>query len=416
MGYGKHMMELAQEWLRLNPDPKSPFLKIPGLDKNDDRDRKRGTSRDKIAYYESVAKFRPEIAEHVAQIKDLDRAVAAEAQNLHQHETEFEDLIRSRKPGHDKYEMHDGHPTAGQWILSWARSGYNAFDLSADFVAAMLLTDARALDVDLVRLPFPAILITIPDGFAIGIEGRSYTKIHVTEIAASTVKMLHVRDTVWDALKDLPHDEVRDVLAQAQREVDANAVKKPSLLDRAGGSLLGASPVVRPSADLGTLHIYATDGVSVLDTLIDRKDLTWDAFDDLPDAVEHDADRRARHALRQVVFGMLAYVSAVDRAIEPRFSEPRKVRDDRARVAQWTVGRTVRIDPTLVRLARSGDRETMFRLKHRFIVRGHYRNQAHGPQRMLRTSKWIACFWKGPEEGAELVHTYKLEEPSKDVT
>jgi hypothetical protein len=412
VGYAKQMMELARDWLRLNPDPRSPFLKVPGFDKNKNRARAHGVSAEKLRQLEIQTKLTPALAPILEQLKDLDRQVRAESVQLHDHAAEFEDNVRSRKPGQEKYALDDRHPTAGQWILSWARSGYNAFDLSADFVAAMLLTDARALDVDLVRLPFPSVLIMIPDGFAIGVEGRSYTKIHVTEVAAPDVKLLHVRDVVWDMLKDLPYDEAQKFLAQAQREVDV--VRPASLLDRTGGSLLGQSPVVRPSAELGSLHIYATDGAHVLDTWIDRKDLTWDAFDDLPDLVEDGADKRARQTLRQVVFGMLAYVSAVDGAVEARFPEPRKSpREDRSRVAQWVVGRTVRIDPTLVRLARSGDREAQFRLKYRFIVRGHYRNQAHGPQRSLRTSKWIACFWKGPADGAELVHTYKLDDPGK---
>lgn len=32
----------------------------------------------------------------------------------------------------------------------------------------------------------------------------------------------------------------------------------------------------------------------------------------------------------------------------------------------------------------------------------------------LRTKKWIVPFWKGPEEGAALVHTYKLDEVAKE--
>ena len=412
MGYAKQLMELAQEWLRLNPDPKNPFLKVPGFDKN--LGRAHGVPPARLRHLEAQAKGRPDLVPVFEQIKDLDRQLAVDVKQLHEHESDLEDIVRSRKPGQDKYQLDDRHPTGGQWILSWARSGYNTFDLSPDFVAAMLLTDACALDVDLARLPFPAILIMIPDGFAIGIEGRAYTKIHVTEVAAMDVKMLHTRDVVWDALKDLPHEEAQHFIAQARREMATDTIKSPSLLDRAGGSLLGSSPTVRPSAELGALHIYATDGVSVLDTWIDRKNLTWTAFDDLPDGVDNDADKRARQTLRQIVFGMLAYVSAVSGAVEPRFPEPRKPKADKLRVAQWVVGRTVRIDPTLVRLARSGDREALFRLKHRFIVRGHYRNQAHGPQRSLRTSKWIACFWKGPTDGAELVHTYKIHDP-KDL-
>jgi hypothetical protein len=404
MGYAKQMLEIAQEWLRVNPDPKSPFLKVPGLDKDRKSRPEVLTAAEKLRY-DALAKKRPEIAPYIEQIKDLDRQVTEERGLLHQHEADLEKALSSApSPGQAKHVVHEN--LVGRWCLAWARSGYNLFDLSPDFVAAMLLTDARELDVDLVRLPFPAILIMMPDSFAIGAEGRSYTKIHVTEILGSDLRMLHAGDRVSAAISGLDPEMAHKILMDLQ-----TSRQRASLLDRTGASLIGPSAQLRPSAQSGALHIYATDGVSVLDTLIDRKDLTWDAFDDLPDAVTDDADKRARQTLRQIVFGMLAYANAIDRAVEPRFPGAQRPASSKPHVTQWTVGRTVRINPVLVQMARGGNREAMFRLKHRFIVRGHYRNQAHGPQRTLRTSRWITPFFKGPEEGAMLVHTYKLDDP-----
>jgi hypothetical protein len=404
VSYTKQMMEAAQEWLRVNPDPKSPFLRIPGLDKNRETARAEVITDAERRRYDTLVKRRPEIATFVEQLKDLDRQVATERDLLHQHEVDLEKIISSPSPGQDKHVVSQN--LIGRWCLAWARSGYNLFDLSPDFVAAMLLTDARELDVDLVRLPFPAMLIMMPDGFAIGAEGRSYTKIHVTEISGNDLRVLHAGDRVWDALSALPLEEARETLEELMSPTRRSA----SLLDQVGTPLVGPSTSLRPSALGGALHIYATDGVNVLDTLIDREGLSWDAFDDLSDGVTDDADKSARQTLRQIVFGMLAYANAIDRSVEPRFPEPRRPASaDKPRAAQWTIGRTIRIDPMLVQLARGGNREAMFRLKHRFIVRGHYRNQAHGPQRTLRTSRWITPHWKGPTEGATLVHTYKLD-------
>lgn len=414
MSYVRQLIDQASEWLRQNPDPKSPFVHIPGLDKNRDRRVPDRLTSDQLLRYEIAAGQTPAIKPHLAHLKTLVGEVADTRRTLNQHEAEFENELNLPKPGQDKYNLDVGHVTVGRWCLSWARSGYNTFELSPDFVAAMLLTDARALDVDLVRLPFPAILITMPDGFAIGVEGRSYTKIHVTEISASDLRVLNAGDKVWQALADVPREDVQDLLRELQQRSFASPTS--ALLKRVetSKSLLPSKDDLRPSAISGSLHIYATDGDHVLDTLIDRKDLTWDSFDDLPDTVTDDADKIARQTLRQVVFGMLAYANAIDRSVEPRDSKPRRPSTyQRTRTTPWTVGRTVRIDPQLVRLARSGDRASLFRLKHRFIVRGHYRNQAHGPQRSLRTSKWIEPHWKGPQDGAELVHTYKLDEPKE---
>lgn len=406
MSYAKQMISVAQAWLQHNPDPKSPFLRIPGLDKNTNAPPR--LTPERLARYEIEAALHPEIAPYVEDLKALSGQAAEARRELNRREVELEDRLNAPKPGQDKYEVDDRHTVAGRWCLAWARSGCNTFDLSADFIAATLLTDARALDVDLVRLPFPAILIMIPAGFAIGAEGRSYTKIHVTEISARDVRMLHAAEHVAKAVDGLPAEEAHAALSDLLLKPRAER----SLLDTSQGprSLL-ASGALRPSASAGALHIYASDGVHVLDTLIDRDGLTWASFDDLPDTVTDDADKRARQTLRQIVFGALAYANAIDRAVEPRDGAPRRRGpSDKPRPEHWVIGRTVRIDPQLVRLAQSGNREALFRLKCRFIVRGHYRNQAHGPQRALRTSRWIAPFWKGPEDGAALVHTYKLDE------
>jgi len=42
----------------------------------------------------------------------------------------------------------------------------------------------------------------------------------------------------------------------------------------------------------------------------------------------------------------------------------------------------------------------------RFMVRGHWRNQAYGPGRSKRKLLWIKPFWKGPKNAAELVQRY----------
>jgi hypothetical protein len=390
-GYTKRMMEIAAEWLVANPDPGSPFLTVPGLIKN-------GGSKDaavNLARYERMAKQVPAIAPYVEELRSAVKARDEQLGKLHESEVELEDcLSKAPTPGHDKYDADDRHHAdIGRWCLTWARQGYNVFDLSPDFTAAILLTDAREMDISDVRLPFAGMLLMISDGFAQGAEGSSYTKIHVTEVPRSHRSMLGAGEKLFDLLKDLP-------LAESSAIMQVLKDKPPT-----NRSLITDDP-----SDT-VIHIYASDGTRVLETWIERKNLTWDAFDDLPDTVTEDADKQARHALRQIVFGAIAYTNAVEGSMEERFPETKKPSSSpKQRAKHWAIGRTIKIDPQLVRAVRLGSREVSFRLKHRHIVRGHYRNQAHGPARALRTKKWIQPFWKGPEEGAALVHTYKLDE------
>ncbi|MET7713716.1 hypothetical protein [Streptomyces sp. NPDC005407] len=47
------------------------------------------------------------------------------------------------------------------------------------------------------------------------------------------------------------------------------------------------------------------------------------------------------------------------------------------------------------------------RYRHRWVVSGHWRDQAHGPDRSLRRKTWIPAHMKGPE-GAPLLATEKV--------
>lgn len=263
---------------------------------------------------------------------------------------------RMANPGPDSGKL----TAMGPWCVLWDRSGRNVFDLSADFVAAMLLTDPSAVSIDCLRTPFPAMLITIPSGFAVGAEGLHYTKIHVSERHRSS-----------------------------------------------------GVPVI---------IVQAFDGVHSLDHSFEASELTWPLIEQSLDAggetqigyakVADDADDEAQRTALRIVFGLLAYMGAVDGAASRREADsgkrkrPSGAPDPQAPV-HWDVGRSVRLDPQLVRAARSGSREIALRIRRRFIVRGHYRNQACGAGRTDRRRQWIAPHWKGPEAGAQIVHTYK---------
>jgi hypothetical protein len=47
------------------------------------------------------------------------------------------------------------------------------------------------------------------------------------------------------------------------------------------------------------------------------------------------------------------------------------------------------------------------RHRHRWVVSGHWRNQAYGPDRSLRRPTWIAAYVKGPD-GAPLLTTERV--------
>jgi len=345
--YTKRMIEAAAPWLAANPDPTSPNIKIP----SDATPREAEVAR-RIADVRARARRAPKaaapaVAKLLAELDHVVDAHAAATADLRTSEAQLQALFD--KPGDPcrlKVDPDVGDVVIGPWYLAWARQGYNVFELTADFTAAMLLTDPATIDITTLRLPFDGVLVLLPTGFAVGAEGAHYTKAHL-----------------WT-------------------QADAAAT---------------------------SLHCYATDGHRGLYTVIDLAALSWAAVETIPSTVADASDQHAQHTLTRVILGALAYVTAVEGAAARRtVDRPRSVTAPTP--ACWDIGRAIRLTPALVQAARAGSREIALQIKHRFIVRGHYRNQPTGPHRSLRTRIWIAPFWKGPEEGARIVHTYKLDE------
>lgn len=423
--YSKQMMDLAVRWVTANPNPASPFLALPegvgemrapaNLDRFDANLRRRIVeARDRAVEVGDTGKaatidrYTHDALGMVADMQDLDAKIALDNRKL-------TDLVNEPPTaGVGKGLAENAHHLdLGRWALAWARSGCNAFDLSPDFVAAMLLTDPSDLDIADARLPFPGVLITIPSGFAVGAEGGQYTKIHVWEVGASAIAQLDIAAKAAATI-DAASTEERDAMMGRLTE----ARKDPSVL--AICDAIGDRP--DPSSKWrAVLCIHATDGAHAFTTFAEMGAITWKAIEDLAEwsnADRHvcDADRRAQRTIQRIVFGLLAYVSAVDGAVtrrEPERRKPKRAPESRPSltVTQWEVGRTVRLDPQLVRTARGGSREIALSVKHRFTVRGHYRNQACGAGRADRKRIWVAPFWKGPAEGARIVHTYKPTAP-----
>lgn len=355
MSYVKELMAIAATWMKVNPSYEGK-LTLPRYrteatedrsyvaqwEQTRDRARLHDPARaDQLtAAIHEVIKLNVHVDETVAALREAERQIEYQI-------NEVEGTMQNKLTVDMKNPVYS--TVHGRWCLAWGHTGYNVFELTNDFVAAMLLTDPRQIRFEDLRAPFPGILITIPVGFVIGSEGLPYTKIHL------------------------------------------------SFVD-------------------GSWNLIAFDGVHVLDTSVaEGKVLSWDLFESLEERqIYEQADVVAIRSIRQIVFGMLAYITAVDRAVEERptsISKKKRGIDSGPRPRVHDVGRTITIDPMLVRCARNGARDIALQLKHRFIVRGHYREQAHGHARRDRKTIWIMPFWKGPEEGAKLVHTYTPASP-----
>lgn len=97
-------------------------------------------------------------------------------------------------------------------------------------------------------------------------------------------------------------------------------------------------------------------------------------------------------------------------------SKGKRHRDGLGTGTRFVLGTSVTIDlREQVREVLSGTRKGGSP-KVQFTVRGHWRNQAHGPRHSLRRVQWIQPFWKGPEEARALLRGYKVEEKEEQET
>lgn len=89
----------------------------------------------------------------------------------------------------------------------------------------------------------------------------------------------------------------------------------------------------------------------------------------------------------------------------------------------FTVGRTIKLSPELRRSALMGRSDPLWKLAHRYTVRGHFRWQpvgkrlAAGEEGPVNARKqWIQPHWKGPEGAEAWQHVYQVAAPAEAAT
>jgi len=144
-----------------------------------------------------------------------------------------------------------------------------------------------------------------------------------------------------------------------------------------------------------------------------------------PHPVDHLAreDEAAIEGAWRLARNFLLWLDASGGLRKHRSTEvPRKLQEKRSRSGQtwpteWEFGREVVITPELRQAAREAVAGRTrhhavdgWQVRSRFIVRGHWRNQAHGEGRKQRRRQWIEPFWKGPEGSKAWSHLYESKE------
>lgn len=123
--------------------------------------------------------------------------------------------------------------------------------------------------------------------------------------------------------------------------------------------------------------------------------------------------------LKNLVFGVAYSLSDPEKYRKPSAGSSRTKGNQRSGPPDLAQARYLLAPPVTVEVDfRAHVREVLSGARRegpkvQFLVRGHWRNQAHGAGRALRRRQWIQPFWKGPEEARVLLRSHVLEEPER---
>lgn len=290
------------------------------------------------------------------------------------------------------------------WRARWVQDGSPTFQLTHGLEAALVMTDCSGVKWVDFKLPFDSIMITLahPNNL-INITGMD----GVTVMPARWI-IVHTALT-GESLAD----------GEAMNAAYEHASRRMLLGDRGPMSDLVRSVRSRAGARRRLLYrLVAEDGTSIFSTCYvgadeDTIDEWFHPTGKRGGALGVDLDRHASEAASRLVVNLCLYIAGLraDGQWSPR---PPKTQRDGAdpSATTYVVGREIKLSPQVRESARAwceqGRNKAAWRVRSRSMVRGHWRNQAHGQGMLLRRKKWILPHWRGPEGGPELARMYRV--------
>jgi hypothetical protein len=252
-------------------------------------------------------------------------------------------------------------------MVRWAHYGMPAFQLSHSAAAAFALTDPSAIRTVDFHAPFPTFVVQLPVPWL------------------TTREEVQIHGLVW-----------HELIEEGKRSLVFRAVGPSARHSHLEGILQHPSDF-ETIGEWMRLAEIAEEDARPLYTTIMRLLVSLCLYigaNGRGQALSNSAKRTKADASIDVTAG---YIAA---GVEP---------------AIWQTGRAVKIDRALVQAAADyseSDREgrTGWKLRSRFTVRGHFRNQAHGPRHAAHRVRWIEPYWKGPKDGVGITHLYEPQE------
>jgi hypothetical protein len=284
------------------------------------------------------------------------------------------------------------------WHLSWRENGYPCFQLTHSLAAALLLTDCKEVKGRDLKFPFPSFLVTLPrpNGLIEFTDPDTDLPIEAGWIQFHSMQAPAEQkdgDKICAALRD------RSYLTE-----DPDVQWRDSTIVR----------VIEPRG-IGVFNRqYLPTGEETLEEWL----TSYQPIGGKYQFESTDLDKSSVHASLRLLVNLSFYLDA--QSAQGKKLPKRKIlrrkwgrsRDDGPPIPPaWQLGQDVKLSAELREAAKhsaSPNPKTRaeWELKSQHVVRGHWRNQAHGPERTLRKRIWITPHWRGPRASEAIVRNF----------
>lgn len=269
-------------------------------------------------------------------------------------------------------------------LARWNKYGLSVIRPTEELTASLVLTDPINVEPEVVKPPFPTYYVELP---------RNFFSSLIPTGTESELRLIQIHHFFGPRL-NVPVD-IRD-----PQELEVYRYLYLTIIGR---------------------EVVLTDMLPVPGELdFDMKkwlDWTEEREMDFP-IPRTQEDINTIYSIRRLYINLCLYIA--ERGIgTPKQKQPKKIRNKAKarRVTKkkpgpepqtWIIGQEVKVSPEVIRAAKdtTGAKTKGWKIRKRYVVRGHWRNQAYGAKRSLRRKKWIEPHWRGPEEGQKVQHLY----------
>lgn len=305
----------------------------------------------------------------------------------------------------------------------WFKFGMPIFRITEDLLASLLLTDPSNVDPEEVKAPFPTFLLEIPDNYwVMDTYTRDFSTFDAIQTTPKAIRNIWIHNcrTVYGSENNIPEGQKIPFQQLGQLKHSPMLI----ITMEAGGTRLfdricppGTMPHGQEQGQCKMMTTWLTQGSRETPG---------------PFPMERtDQDMRYQAAARRLYINLSLYVAEQGRGtkVEQYTTKAKKRRmkrkNKKSKAAKelpkpnvWIIGKEITLCKEMKDAAKAwteaqSGSKAAWKIKKRFTVRGHWRNQACGPSRQERKRIWVQPFWKGPKEGEKLTHVYTDEKKTK---